>query len=120
MSNQLTVNGIIKQVFPTETKNNFTFRVMWLTLDAGSQYPQVIEVQAAGQKTGIFDGLKEGDEVTCHINLRGREWTKDGKTSVFNTIQAWKVDKVQSTAPNQQAPVQGQVSPSEVPDDLPF
>lgn len=100
----MQITGKVKQVFPTETKGNFTFRVLWLATELESQYPQILEIQAAGNKVSILDGLNEGDEVTCHLNLRGREWSNNGTTKVFNTIQAWRIDKGTANAPNAQAP----------------
>ena len=36
-----------------------------------------------------------GDEVEVAFNLRGRPWTnKDGVTSYFNSLVAWRVSKV--------------------------
>lgn len=118
----MQITGKVKQVFPVETRGNFSFRVLWLNTETESQYPQILELQAAQAKTSILDGLNEGDEITCHLNLRGREWSKDGKTSVFNTIQVWKVDKGASAQPAQQAITQSQPSANstDLSSDMPF
>lgn len=95
----MEITGLVKQVHAAETKGTFTFRKLWLILEAGSQYPQLVEVQAAQAKVVIFDNLNEGDEVTCHLNVRGRE--HDGK--VYNTLQAWKVEKKSNPVVSQPA-----------------
>lgn len=120
----MQITGKVKQVFPSETKGNFTFRVLWLATELESQYPQILEIQAAGNKVSILDGLNEGDEVTCHLNLRGREWSNNGTVKVFNTIQTWKVDKsaagnTPQAAPTAQQEPTEEATPGTV-DDIPF
>lgn len=59
------------------------------------EYPQTLKLQANKEKAeNLIKYNKVGDTVDCSINLRGREWTNpEGKTVVFNTIEAWKVFK---------------------------
>ena len=40
-----------------------------------------------------------GDFVDVSINLRGREWIKDGKEMFFNTLQAWRIQKLEGAQP---------------------
>ena len=63
------------------------------------EYPQVLELQCTQDKAdNLIQFNKVGDVVDCAINLRGREWTSpEGKVSVFNTIEAWKVFKADSS-----------------------
>ena len=44
----------------------------------------------------MLDSVRVGDELKVHFNLRGREWTspKDGVTKYFNTLEAWRIEKV--------------------------
>jgi len=111
----LEITGLVKQVHAAETKGTFTFRKLWLILEAGSQYPQLVEVQAAQAKVVLFDNLNEGDEVTCHLNVRGRE--HDGK--VYNTLQAWKVEKKSTVQHTPAVPAQQNIIPQQT-DNLPF
>lgn len=122
----LQVTGKVKQVFPEETRGNFTFRMIWIVTN--DQYPQTIEIHFAQQKTALLDGINTDDEVTIDFNLRGREWSKDGKTSVFNTVQGWKITKTQSALSHTStvhsgvnAPGAGYYNPTpDNVDDLPF
>src|SRR5690606_32861014 len=76
------------------------------------QYPEFIKFEATQDRVSLFDGLNPGDEVTVSFNLRGRPWTnKEGATTYFNSLVAWKVNKGQS-APA--APVDDNT------DDVPF
>lgn len=63
------------------------------------QYPQVLELQCTQDKAdNLIKFNKVGDVVDCSINLRGREWTNpQGEVKVFNTIEAWKVFKSETT-----------------------
>lgn len=105
------VKGKVHTVFPVETKGNFSFRVLWLTTEYESQYPQLIELQFPQQKTDLLNNIKEGDIIEVGYNLRGRQWND----KVFNTLSGWKVNKVNdiSTTANQ-VPVSNQ------PDSVPF
>lgn len=93
----MQLTGTVKKVHETETKGNFTFRKLWITTDGNTPYPQTIELQC--NKPELLNSLQPGQEVTCHINLRGREWEKDGKVTVFHTLQVWKVEAAQATQP---------------------
>jgi len=99
--------------------------------DASSMYPQEILFQLAQDKTKILDGLAEGEWVEVSFNLRGRSWQKDPDSEKrwFNTLDAWRVEKVQGMSQPTPPPAQNskpQTSNTEPPktedgdDDLPF
>jgi len=70
--------------------------------------------------------LNAGDDVAVSFNLRGRPWTnKDGITSYFNSLVAWRVNKVtggqQAAAAQYSAPAPADISSdNNEEDDLPF
>jgi len=39
-----------------------------------------------------LDKFNTGQVVTVHFNIRGKSWEKDGKTSYFNSLEAWRID----------------------------
>ena len=53
-------------------------------------YTQLIKFQMVQNNCEKLDGFNEGDDVKVTFNLRGREYTKDGKTSYFTNLDAWK------------------------------
>lgn len=64
------------------------------TLD---QYPQSIEFQLTQDKCDYLDWYKVGDQVNVSLNIRGRKWdSPGGETKYFNTLEAWKIEKVGS------------------------
>lgn len=65
----------------------------------GGQYPQYVQLETTQDKVSLLDSIQVGQEVTAHLNLRGRLWTdKEGKEKCFNTIEAWKIDAGQKAA----------------------
>jgi translation initiation factor IF-3 len=77
----------------------------------------------------LLNNFQVGEAVKIDINLRGREWTnQQGETVYFNTIQGWRIGKVQSEAVQPQSvpmPVAEAFPPAtslneDEPDDLPF
>jgi len=79
-------------------------------------------------KCDLLNGFAVGEAVKIDINLRGREWVNpQGETVYFNTIQGWRIGKLQAEAPQQAPPMPAaqafEPAPSfteEEHDDLPF
>ena len=115
----MEIKGVLKQIHPTVTNGNFESRKIWLTLDPQGQYPQTIEVEAQQGKINLFNNITPGTWVTCQVNLRGREWTKDGVTKVFNTISVWKVE-VAGKVVAQQPAASNIPGSSDIDDSAPF
>jgi len=109
----MEIKGIVKKVGEVETVSE-KFKKRELVITVEGTYPQHISVQATQDKVVMFDGLRTGQEVTAHLNLRGREWTSpSGEVKYFNTIECWKLEaKEVKSAQNSVA--------QQVSDDLPF
>lgn len=61
-------------------------------VETNDQYPQLLQLELQGQNCDIIDAYKEGQEVSCSLNLRGRAWTNpQGEEKYFNTIVCWKI-----------------------------
>ena len=85
--------------------NGFRKREMVITTD--EQYPQHIMIEFTQDKCDLLNNYKPGEPVKVSINLRGREWVNpQGETKYFNSIQGWRIEKMQPEAPQgyQQAP----------------
>jgi len=64
--------------------------------DESSQYPQDILFQLSQDKVTLIDKVQEGEVITAHFNLRGREWTNpQGEVKYFNTLDVWRVESSQ-------------------------
>lgn len=89
----MEITGVVLKVGQTQViSDKFSKREM--VIEIAGEYPQPIIMEATQDKCSILDKVKEGNTVTAHINLRGREWTNPntGEVRYFNTLQVWKVD----------------------------
>jgi len=93
----------------------------FILTDSSSQYPQHISFQLTQDRCPLLDNVQEGEIITVHFNLRGREWTSpQGEVKYFNTLEAWKIDRNQTDGFSQQAPPFQESMPASGNDDLPF
>lgn len=85
--------------------NGFRKREMVVTTD--EQYPQHIMIEFTQDKCDLLNSYQVGEPVKVSINLRGREWVNpQGETKYFNSIQGWRIEKMQPEMPQGQ-PQQG-------------
>lgn len=93
--------GKIRVINPTQQVSS-TFKKRELVVTTDEQYPQHIMVEFTQDKTDLLDSYRQGEDVKVSINLRGREWVSpQGETRYFNTIQGWRIERVQADAPQQ-------------------
>jgi len=133
----MEVTGLLKVKFDTQkVSDKFTKRDFVLTTDASTPYPQQVSFQLTQDKCASIDSFNNGDDIKVHFNLRGREWNGPQGVKYFNTLEAWKVEKVAagtSAAPsttgsakapaattNVEAPAAPVFHASNDNDDLPF
>jgi len=114
--------GEVQQVTDTFRKRNLI-----VLYAENPQYPEYIRFEATQDRTSLFDTLAVGDDVEVSFNLRGRPWTnKEGVTTYFNSLVAWRVTKLANTPQQAQAPGQMDMPPVDISssgaddDDLPF
>lgn len=124
----MEILGRVKVINP-EQQISATFKKRELVVTTDEQYPQHIMIEFTQDKTDLLNSYTPGEQVKVSINLRGREWVNpQGETKYFNSIQGWRIEKMQPEAP------QGNVAPmpaadafepasnfnEEEHDDLPF
>ncbi len=101
----MEVKGKIKLITETKTYGSNGFRKREMVVTTDEQYPQFINIEFIQDKTELLDKFKVGDEVEVSINLRGREWVNpQGETKYFNSIQGWRITKIQTEAPGNNVP----------------
>ncbi len=81
------------------------FQKREFVIEVPGQYPEFIKCELKQDKVNLLDGILPGIYLTVSYNIRGRKWEKDGKTSYFVTIEAWRIATVES-APQTAAPIQ--------------
>jgi hypothetical protein len=125
----MEVTGKIKMIDQTKEVGSAGFKKRDVVVTTDEQYPQHILVQFVQDKCDLLNNYQVGEAVKIDINLRGREWTnQQGEVVYFNTIQGWRIAKVQSenASPTQAPPMPAAAFPpatslnQDEPDDLPF
>ena len=124
--------GILKLVKDIQVVSD-KFSKREFVIETISQYPQVILLELQGSNCDIIDYYAPGQEITCSINLRGREWTNpQGEVKYFNTIVCYKIQKSDSTMggyektakpepkPEKETKLKLNTETAEETDDLPF
>jgi translation initiation factor IF-3 len=124
----MEVSGKVKVINPVQ-QVSATFKKRELVVTTDEQYPQHIMIEFTQDKCELLNNYNSGDAVKVSINLRGREWTNpQGETKYFNSIQGWRIEKLQAETPQNQVPVMPAATAfepassftEEEHDDLPF
>ena len=89
--------GVLKVKNDTiQVSEKFSKREFVVT-DTSSQYPQDVMFQLTQDKCSLLDNVNVNDQITVSFNLRGREWINpQGEAKYFNSLDAWRVEKVGS------------------------
>lgn len=117
----MNIEGKIKMIDETKTYGNNGFRKREFVVTTEEQYPQKIVIELVQDKTEVLNSFKVGDRVNVSINLRGREWVSpQGDTKYFNTIQGWKIEKLEGETVKEFETVPVESLNEDDHDDLPF
>ena len=87
---------VIQQISDKFQKREFILEIKE-TSSGGFEFVEYIKFQAVQDKCGMLDSLQTDDMVKVSFNLKGRKWEKDGKVSYFTNLDAWRIEKEQST-----------------------
>lgn len=91
----MEVTGQLKVKFDTQkVSEKFQKRDFVLATDLSTPYPQYVSFQVTQDKCSLLDQFNEGEEVKVQFNLRGREWNGPQGIRYFNTLEAWRLEKV--------------------------
>ncbi len=119
----MEIKGRIVQILPLQSGVSQSSGREWkkqeYILETGEQYPRKVCFQLFGDRVDQFP-MSVGDEVVVSCDIESREY--NGRW--YTNVSAWKIDKVNMTAPA--AGVEGSVppppsfDPGPSDDDLPF
>lgn len=94
----MEVVGTLKVKFDTQkVSDRFQKREFILTTEANTPYPQHVSFQVTQDKCSMLDQFNEGEEIKIQFNLRGREWNGPQGVKYFNTLEAWRLERVQGS-----------------------
>lgn len=93
----MELKGRVFLVGKTEVvSEKFQKRELVLEYAENPEYTEYIKFEASQKKVDLLDGIKVGDTVEAHFNLKGRGWKdKSGKQNYTNTLALWRVNKVE-------------------------
>lgn len=97
-----TVNliGILTDIFPAQNVTpQFVKRVFWVKEPDTNQYPQHWEVEMHNEDIKRLQGFSAGDPVEAEVEVRGRQYTRNGSKSVFNSLKCTGLRKLTTTKP---------------------
>jgi Domain of unknown function (DUF3127) len=96
MSYELTGKLIAKYdtVQRTETFKVREFAVEKTDEINGRTITNYVKFQCVQDKTTIIDRVNIGDEIKVYFNIKGTKWEKDGKTSYFTNLDAWRLEQL--------------------------
>ena len=112
----MEVKGVLLQKYDTATfgTSGFKKREFVLEIAENPDYPEMVKFELIQDKCELLDGLRLGQDVNIHFNLKGRKWTNPkGEDVYFNSLQAWKISAGSKEA-HQQTETSDEI------DDLPF
>ena len=122
----MDIKGKVHEISSVITvSDKFKKRELIIEYIENPSYPEYIKLEASQERVALFDNLRVGDQVEVAFNLRGRPWTdKMGKTTYFNTLNAWRIniltpDTTQQMTPEYATPVDISAT-ADSSDDLPF
>ena len=98
----MEVTGTLKAKFDTQkVSDRFQKREFVLTTEANTPYPQHVSFQVTQDKCSLLDQFSEGEDLKIQFNLRGREWNGPQGVKYFNTLEAWRIERITGgTAPS--------------------
>lgn len=87
-----TASGKVHKIFDTQTfPSGFSKREM--VIETEDRYPQLVKFDFLKEKGDLLDEVKEGQEVTVHFDVGGREY--NGRYYV--DLKGWKIDPAGAT-----------------------
>ena len=106
----MEIQGVVKRISKTISVSD-KFKKREIVVTTQEQYPQQISIEFHQDKVSLIDAVKEGQEVTIGIGIRGREWTSpQGEVKYFNSLVGWRIDKANQVPP---APSYGNAPPAQ-------
>lgn len=93
----MTVSGKIEFIETAKRiSDKLTKRMVVVT--TADKYPQSIPIELVNDKCALVDNAKIGDDITVHVNIRGRKWINpQGDAKYFCSIEGWRVELVSAT-----------------------
>ncbi len=108
----MEIKGKLLEIFDeVQISDRFRKREFVIEYAENPQYPEYVKFECVQDKCSILDEFSIGQEVNISFNLKGRKWTDPkGEVKYFNTIQAWRIEKADSSPGHTPPTAQSQAS----------
>jgi hypothetical protein len=125
----MNIRGKVVEIFPLQqVRETFKKREFVVEYRENSQYAEFIKFEMIQDKCELLNEFAAGDDIEVQFNLKGRVWTNpQGEKVYFNSLQAWRIDKLKEINKSNTGPEKKQASDmnleltsSDQTDDLPF
>ena len=117
---------LYKKMDVQQVTDSFKKREFVVEIEDGA-YTQLIKFQLTQANCDKLEPFNEGDQIKVTFSIRGREYTKDGRTSYFTNLDAWRLEAANQTPATAPAATTGATDfptatdePASMDDDLPF
>lgn len=114
------LHAILELQNVSETFQKREFIVETVENSSGREFIELIKFQLLQDKCGIIENYKIGDNIKVSFNIRGRKWEKDGKTSYFTNLDAWKIEPTETEEEDFIPPFDENSNYEDDIDDVPF
>lgn len=85
------LQGKVDVIFETQQVTDRFKKREFVVATQDGAYTEQIKMQLTQERCDLLDDFNVGDEVKVMFNLKGRAYTKDGKTSYFTNLDAWRI-----------------------------
>jgi hypothetical protein len=93
------LSGNVLKIFDTVQYGNFEKRKVWLEEVTNSdRSPNVWELELWKGDCEMLDNYKEGDYITCYVDIKGKVINAKDKDWVANSLKVWNIEKDGITA----------------------
>ena len=115
MSLELTGKLLVKydEVIVSATFKKREFVVELAQEVNGNTYTNYAKMQLTQAKCDLIKDLNVGDNVKVQFNIKGNKYVKDGKDNYISNLEAWRIEKAEGQAPQQQAPQSNYQAPQQ-------
>jgi len=88
----IVLAGTVVEVFEEQKiSDSFKKRLIKLDIDEDTDYSQRVVVEFVNDKCQYLSKFNAGDYVTIDVNIRGKDFTKEDKTSNFTKLNGWRI-----------------------------
>ncbi len=87
-----SIKGKLHAILPVQIVSE-KFRKQEFVIEVpDDKYPQFIKLQAVNERIDLLDNYDQGDTMTAHFDIQGREVVKPTETFYFTTLNMWKIE----------------------------